>query len=55
MDIEIIPNDTLREYEQKNKNFPDCWIGHNATLDKYCIYIIPISWTNSLMIRKIYQ
>lgn len=55
MDIEVIPNDILLELERTKKDFPDCWIGHCANDDKYHVYIIPDHWTNSLMIRKVYQ
>lgn len=41
------------EYDRLKKIYPNAWIGYNAHTDKYGVYIIPISFTNSLFIKKI--
>ena len=48
-----IPQEIVQEYSRKKKDFPACWIGFNANIDKYSVYIIPKSWTNSLMITHV--
>jgi hypothetical protein len=50
-----IPQKILNEYKETKKEFPKCWIGYNAYLDEYQVYIIPKSWTNSLLIEYIPQ
>ena len=42
-----------RELEETLKTYPKAWIGYNANTRKYSVYIIPISFTNSLFITKI--
>lgn len=41
------------ELKRIQKDFPRAWIGYNAGTGKQEMYIIPISWTNSLLITKI--
>jgi hypothetical protein len=48
-----IPKKILDEYNETKKEFPKCWIGYNAELDEFCVYLIPISWTNSLLIEYV--
>jgi hypothetical protein len=41
------------QLKEVQNEFPNAWIGFNATTGKKSIYIIPISWCNSLFIVKI--
>lgn len=42
-----------KEYEKLKVLFPSCWIGYNSVTDEYFVSIIPFSFTNSLMIKKV--
>jgi len=49
-----ITNMTLQQQlKEVQREHPQAWIGYNANTGKTDIYIIPISWCNSLFIQKI--
>lgn len=48
-----IPNEILIEFQQTKKTFPKAWIGFNASINKFFVYIFPKSFTNSLLITEI--
>lgn len=49
----MIPEAILNEYNSVVKSNPKAWIGFNAAINKYCVYIFDISFTKSLLIVKI--
>lgn len=51
--MQEIPKEILDLHKRKLVDFPSAWIGYNANLHKYNVYIIPITWCNSLLITKI--
>lgn len=43
-----------QELEKVKPIFPRAWIGFNANLNEFRVYIVPKSWNNSLLINEIY-
>lgn len=42
-----------QELEKVKQTFPWAWIGFNANLNEYRVYIVPKSWNNFLLIQEI--
>lgn len=42
-----------QELEKVKPIFPRAWIGFNANINEFRVYIVPKSWNNSLLIKEI--
>ena len=49
-----LPAEIVTQYNQQKKEYKHSWVGFNAELNKYVVYMFPFGWLKpSLIITKI--